>query len=222
MPRLVKERQHYYTNISNLLSRDKHLSFKARGLFLYMWSQADNWQFYVSELVNHSDKDGREAVQNGIKELEKYGYLKRVDRRNGGGNFDGKDWILTDEPDNSPSNGFPVGRVSRRTDNPSLRNNNSKNYQYKNIDDVKGQPEINYFYEKFLNQTWLTGVPYEEDIEPTQRQGAAIKKLIGKLPSSCLEEVAKSFKKSMTDGMIMKPWSYLIKVLSNEVENQNE
>lgn len=140
MPRLVKQRQHYYTNVSNQMSRDTRISYKARGLFTYMWGQADNWQFYVSELVKHSDKDGRDAVQTGLDELEQYGYLKRVDRRKADGSFDGKDWILTDEPETEPiknaekpSNGKPVGREIGRTENPSLRNNNNKNYQNKEL-----------------------------------------------------------------------------------------
>lgn len=149
MVKLIKNTNNSYTNISNQLVRDKRLSWKARGIFCYLWSQADNWQFYISEIANHAP-EGKESLQNGIKELEKYGYLKRLDKHSKqNGKFEGKAWLLTDHtPELSvdgengkktaemsalPSDGKTVQRVSRPTDNPSLRNNNNKNYQLEEL-----------------------------------------------------------------------------------------
>ncbi|MBB1078936.1 conserved phage C-terminal domain-containing protein [Limosilactobacillus sp. STM2_1] len=147
MARLIKRTQNNYTNVSNQLIRDDRLSWKARGIFIYLWSQADNWQFYVSEVAKHAT-DGRESLQNGLKELEEFGYLKRVNRQNNGGKFSGMEWILSDIPDRqtgntvdgendkkrgenteNPSDGKTTQRETDPTENPSLRNNNSKNYQ---------------------------------------------------------------------------------------------
>lgn len=149
MVKLIKNTNSNYTNVSNQLVRDKRLSWKARGIFCYLWSQADNWQFYISEIVNHAP-EGKESLQNGIKELEKYGYLKRLDKHSKeNGKFEGKAWLLTDHTSNFtvngetgekapetsvfPSDGKAVQRVSRPTDNTSLRNNNNKNYQQQEI-----------------------------------------------------------------------------------------
>lgn len=74
MVRLIKKRQDYYTNIANQETTDSRLSWKARGIFAYLWSQADSWQFYVKEVARHSP-DGEKSLQTGLKELEKYGYL---------------------------------------------------------------------------------------------------------------------------------------------------
>lgn len=151
MARLIKKTNKNYTNVSNVLTRDKRLSWKARGIFLYMWSQADNWQFYVKEIATHAT-DGERSLTSGLKELEKYGYLVRKHRIAKHGGFDGMDWILTDDPEisdeHNPQNdidakeaendGKKVQNVSdtKRTgykthqiQNGGLSNNNSKHYQ---------------------------------------------------------------------------------------------
>ena len=128
MARLIKQTNNNYTNISNQLVRDKRLSWKARGIFAYLWSQADNWQFYVNEIATHAT-DGKDSLASGLKELEKYGYLKRKNRLTANGKISGMDWILAD----SPLEGKTVRRETRSTVNPSLRNNNNKNYQQQEL-----------------------------------------------------------------------------------------
>lgn len=95
MARLIKRDRGNYTNTSNKVIRDERLTWKARGIFNYLWSQADNWQFYVAEIANHA-KDGVKSTRSGLDELEKYGYLKRINRHDKSGSFDGMDWILSD------------------------------------------------------------------------------------------------------------------------------
>lgn len=161
MARPVKKTNNNYTNVSNVLARDKRLSWKARGIFLYMWSQADNWQFYVKEIASHS-VDGERALTSGLKELETYGYLIRKHRIAKHGGFAGMDWILTDCPEkgsqHNPQNSIDdktaekngkrgqnvsdtkrTGYDSHPIQNSSLRNNNSKNYQYKEITNTSKQ-----------------------------------------------------------------------------------
>lgn len=151
MARLIKQDRGNYTNISNQLIRDSRLSWKARGIFAYLWSQADEWDFYVSEVAKHAT-DGRDALRSGLKELEKYGYLTRKPRSDANGKFDGMDWVLTDKPVESVENtvngktqqktpkslentldGKAVRRDKRPTEDQTLRNNNSKNYQKKEL-----------------------------------------------------------------------------------------
>ena len=95
MARLIKRDRGNNTNTSNKVIRDERLTWKARGIFNYLWSQADNWQFYVAEIANHA-KDGVKSTRSGLDELEKYGYLKRINRHDKSGSFDGMDWILSD------------------------------------------------------------------------------------------------------------------------------
>ncbi len=148
MVRLVKNTAKNYTNISNAVIRDERLSWKARGIFIYMWSQADNWNFYVSELAKHST-DGEGALQSGLKELEKLGYLVRRHRQTKKGVFDGMEWVLTDHDPVKPIDREIKEKVPKKVKNPSdgkatewenhpmengsLRNNNNKNYQQQEI-----------------------------------------------------------------------------------------
>ena len=67
MPKLIKRDRGNYTNISNIVVRDSRLSWKARGIFLYLWSQANEWQFYVSEVATHAT-DGESALRSGLKD----------------------------------------------------------------------------------------------------------------------------------------------------------
>ena len=106
MPRLIKRGRSNYTNTDNKLVRDDTLHWGPRGLFNYMWSQADNWQFYVKELVKHSP-GGETELRNYLNELEEHGYLKRTPRHDGAGKFGGMDWILSD-----------VGGLNRHAGNP--------------------------------------------------------------------------------------------------------
>lgn len=153
MVRLIKKDNGNYTNTNNQLVRDDDLTWKARGIFNYLWSQANEWQFYVKEIASHS-KDGEKALQSGLQELEEHGYLKRVNRHSKNGSFDGLDWILDDtgrlnrqaqnsvngkmsaNPPKNRQNTPDVKRAQRETrpaQNLPLRNNNNKNYQYKEI-----------------------------------------------------------------------------------------
>ena len=153
MVRLIKKDNGNYTNTNNQLVRDDDLTWKARGIFNYLWSQANEWQFYVKEIASHS-KDGEKALQSGLQELEKHGYLKRVNRHSKNGSFDGLDWILDDTgrlnrqaqnsvngkmSTNPPKNrqNTPDVKSAQREKRPAqnlrLSNNNNKNYQYKEI-----------------------------------------------------------------------------------------
>lgn len=153
MVRLIKKDNGNYTNTNNQLVRDDDLTWKARGIFNYLWSQANEWQFYVKEIASHS-KDGEKALQSGLQELEEHGYLKRVNRHSKNGSFDGLDWILDDtgrlnrQAQNSVNGKKEVKPPKKRQNTPDvksaqrekrpaqnlpLRNNNNKNYQYKEI-----------------------------------------------------------------------------------------
>lgn len=136
MARLIKQTRRNYTNISNQLVRDKRLSWKARGIFIYLWSQADNWQFYVGEVQQHAT-DGKDSLQSGLKELEKFGYLTRKARFTDSRKIDGIDWILSD----LPSKGNPLqGKIPPR-ENPSLSINNNKNYQEQELSTISNKEE---------------------------------------------------------------------------------
>lgn len=178
MPRIIKKGRGNYTNTDNTLVRDDTLHWGPRGLFNYMWSQADGWQFYVKELVKHSP-GGETELRNYLNELEEHGYLKRTPRHDNEGKFGGMDWILSDvgglnrhagNPDDgetsqnpgkvtrTPSYGQTVERSNRRTVNLTLSNNNNKNYQYKEISNKRKEKNS-------PAQSTEPHIPYKEIID---------------------------------------------------------
>lgn len=70
------QRRTNFTMISNVGLEDPRMSFKAKGLLAYLLSKPDHWRISDRHLATAS-KDGRDAVQAGLKELERFGYLVR-------------------------------------------------------------------------------------------------------------------------------------------------
>lgn len=66
-----------FTQVSNVLLYDKNLSLKAKGLYAYLFSKPDNWIFH-NDVILQEIKEGSTCFKEAIKELEKYGYIKRV------------------------------------------------------------------------------------------------------------------------------------------------
>ncbi|RRK09375.1 DnaD domain protein [Lactiplantibacillus garii] len=86
-----------FTVFDNRVVRDATLSWKARGVFMYLWSLPDDWDFYETELVTHA-KDGRDALRSALKELQVHGYLRRVRARDAQGRVLKSEWQLADHP----------------------------------------------------------------------------------------------------------------------------
>ena len=126
MTRIIKEYTNKFTVISNNEVQDKRLSWKARGIFSYLWSMPDNWDFYETEVAKHAP-DGRDSLRSGLIELEKYGYLKRNRVRNNG-QLGGTVWIITDNPtpkseNPTPKSENPTPMLENPTqENPTLQN----------------------------------------------------------------------------------------------------
>ena len=121
-----QKRKERFSIIDNRVIEDKRLSWGARGLLEYMLSKPDDWKFYMSELISHSDKDGRDKTYGYMDELKKYGYVTRKQKRNSNGKFGDQDLIVND----SPLTGFPYTAKpdtdSPDTVNPALLNTDFK------------------------------------------------------------------------------------------------
>ena len=115
--------------IDKTAAHDASLSWKAKGLLLYMLSMPDDWSFYVSELKSHAT-DGRDSTASGLKELEKAGYLVKTKRRDSKGKFQGYDYNLFETPlpeNGKPENGNPEnGKPETNKDLLKLSTDNTK------------------------------------------------------------------------------------------------
>lgn len=76
---------------------DSNLSWKAKGILLYLLSRPDDWQVYETEIVKHSS-DGLSGLKSGIKELEEVGYIQRNRKRDDKGRLKEYEYSVYEQP----------------------------------------------------------------------------------------------------------------------------
>ncbi|CCI85311.1 DnaA [Lactobacillus pasteurii DSM 23907 = CRBIP 24.76] len=87
------------TNVPNQIINADNLSFKARGIFVYLWAQVKNGgEQDFKKLVQHTP-EGTTSIRSGLKELENKGYLKRDKKRYTNGQYKESFWILSEYGD---------------------------------------------------------------------------------------------------------------------------
>ncbi len=77
---------------NEFIFNDERLSWRAKGLWSFMFLKKDDWKFNMQDLVNQSS-DGKCSVRSGIAELEKLGYIKK-NRIRESGCFKGVNYCL--------------------------------------------------------------------------------------------------------------------------------
>lgn len=78
---IIQEQEEEQYKIVNLTCvQDRSLSWKAKGIHLYLLSRPPNWQIYQNDLISRST-DGQSSLHAGIKELEQAGYVYRTFRK---------------------------------------------------------------------------------------------------------------------------------------------
>jgi hypothetical protein len=90
---IIKNR---YGTIPNDLLNSSKISFKAKGLYAFIQSKPDNWEF-SAERISKQVKEGLPSVVSALKELETYGYLVRQRYQNNKG-FWVVDYLLYEIP----------------------------------------------------------------------------------------------------------------------------
>ncbi|MBH9582148.1 conserved phage C-terminal domain-containing protein [Staphylococcus felis] len=139
--RVYKESGNFVTVHKDFI-HDSNISWKAKGILLYLLSRPDDWQIYETELEQHST-DGLSGLKSGIKELEEIGYIQRNRKRDKTGRLNGYEYLVYEQPhhirfsnvgktvNGKTNNGKTVNGKSHTTNNNStnndLTNNNSTN-----------------------------------------------------------------------------------------------
>ena len=91
------EKTHDYTVMANHHLRDERLSLKAKGLLSMLLSLPDDWEISIRGLASIVT-DGVGAVQTGINELIKAGYIVRRRQHAESGAFAGFEYIIHEVP----------------------------------------------------------------------------------------------------------------------------
>jgi hypothetical protein len=97
MAKLVKL-QTDFAETPNHLAQDRRLSMKARGLWTYMQSLPNDWDFSIERIAKSCDKEGYDAIRTGIAELEQFGYLNRKKVMTDKGGWDMDYYLLDGRP----------------------------------------------------------------------------------------------------------------------------
>lgn len=130
----IQKRDPGYAMIDNRVLADPRLTWKAKGILVYLLSKPNNWKVQVTDITNHSP-DGECAVRTALDELLSLGYAERETiRRNG--KFESWNYIIHEEP----LRGFP--QVDKPDmDNRPLNNKESTNKESTNKEKEKRSPQ---------------------------------------------------------------------------------
>ena len=116
------EKQKDYVQVQNSFLRDDRISFKAKGLFSYMFSMNDNWNFTIKSIATQQD-EGVASISSAMNELKEFGFIIYEKYSDGSGTY-----ILDDEPKlENPDMDNPIMRKSKCIKEDKLdKNTNSK------------------------------------------------------------------------------------------------
>ena len=123
-----------YTVMSNHHLRNKELTLKAKGLLSQMLSLPENWDCTLAGL-SHINKESIDAIRTAVLELEKAGYIERVQGRDEKGKMTAITYTIYEQPI-SPVLEKP------KTDNPTSENPMQLNKDIQNTD-LSKKEEIN-------------------------------------------------------------------------------
>lgn len=102
-----------YTVVANAVLADHRLTWKARGLLVYLLSKPDHWRTSSARLARESP-DGRHAVRTALIELRDAGYLITTRRQDSAGRWATTTTIYDAPVDNRVDNSASYPRTEVR------------------------------------------------------------------------------------------------------------
>ena len=94
---IYRNKTQQFTVVAQSLIRDDRLALKDLGLLVRLLSLPDNWEFNERGLYSIFEQDGKASIRTGLKNLERLGYLKRVQKHENG-RFTNIEWSIYDTP----------------------------------------------------------------------------------------------------------------------------
>lgn len=146
---------------------DKRLSYKAKGILIYIFSKPDDWKVVIRDLINNA-ADGKASIYAGLKELERYGYYVKEPVRD----EDGRrilDWTSIvyevpvcaereekEEVENQDDENQEVG-------NQKVENQEVENQEVENQDDEKWDSNNNNIINNYENKNYISNNDLKEN-----------------------------------------------------------
>jgi len=91
------ERNKGYTVMSNHHLRNRELSLKAKGLLSQMLSLPEDWDYTLAGL-SHINRESVDAIRTAVWELERAGYIRRSQNRDGKGKMAEMVYTIYEQP----------------------------------------------------------------------------------------------------------------------------
>lgn len=234
----VSKRENPFVQIDKCGINDERLSWKAKGLLVYLLSKPDDWKVWVKDLVKRA-KDGEKAVYSGLEELEQNGYISRMQVRKEDGTFGSMEYVVHERPiepylqngdtveteqnqwfSPQPQNGdtveiepYPQNRhaVQRDAENRHYTNNDIKNNDLtKKDDDDEYIKSQNFFIHEFIEEAKERNIP-DAEIQEVINQLQGSRYQIQALDNT-LDKVLPKY----AAGEVSKFSSYFVSVLKRE------
>lgn len=152
---IIKEK---FGQTPNSLLNNKNISLKAKGLYGYIQSKPNNWNFSVRNIASQL-KEGESSINAGLRELEKIGYLERLKYQNDKTGHWDIDYKLNYEPcvenqhkdikkpciENPIKENPTTGKSTNKVKKNIVKKNNSKK------DDDERKINIDILFKRYLN-----------------------------------------------------------------------
>ena len=72
----ITRKKNNFTQISNKLLYDERLSYKARGIFCYLWGKPNDWKVLVKEDLVRNGKETEYSIRQALLELKEFNYIR--------------------------------------------------------------------------------------------------------------------------------------------------
>lgn len=151
-----------FATVPNLLLNDNLITLKAKGLYAYIQSKPDNWEF-SAERISRQLREGLPSVKSALQELEVNGYLNRRRYQNNKGFWE-VEYILFDNPmiENPMAENLLSGNPTE--ENPAVgKPSNNTNKEFSNKESIKESIErkVSKFSESLEDYRFELGSDYE-------------------------------------------------------------
>lgn len=204
-----------YTVLSNYHFKEKEMTLKAKGLLSLMLSLPESWDYSAAGLVTLS-KDGKDSVSAALKELEKFGYLKRTQAYNENGTFSGYDYEIFEKPNadkktENPPTENPLTE-NPLTGNPPQLNTKKQNKKELSIKEVVEERKEN--KSRTTYDAIIDGKIFNDDVKKALYEFIKMRKLIKKpMTDFALERLIDKLFKLTYDPALQ------IEILENSIVN---
>jgi hypothetical protein len=165
--------QRFFGAVPNDLLNNPDISFKAKGLYAYLNSKPDNWDFSV-EGISAQVKEGIDSVRAGIHELEKFNYLKRIKHQNEKGFWE-VDYMLFESPMEVESY---LGKSNEGKHPKQYKKENTKKYNNPSLSPLEENEELDFMGLKEAVELWLK---YKAEKKQMYKSSMSIGTMIKKL-----------------------------------------